>query len=135
MARSPIPWTPPAPLRVLDPPLCFGPRAEPLLDVPLLALKLRLEAMPDRPCVLLSDIPDEWDSLERGLALSGMAGAFAVGCGSLDVWLAPAVEAAAVASGIGVVRRTPETSLARIELRSPSEAADLWRLLSKIASG
>jgi hypothetical protein len=97
-----------------------------------LAFKLRLEEVPDRS-VLLSDIPDDFASLEEGLALPGMAGAFAVGCNSLDVWLAPGVEAAATAAGIGIVRRTTETDLARIELRSPEEAEALWRLLAELS--
>jgi hypothetical protein len=91
-------------------------------------------------CALLSDIPDDLGSLAEGLALPGLLGALALGCGSLDLWLAPAVEAA-VLRGLAetpavapAVRRSGETPLARLELREPAEAQRLWELLSALAA-
>lgn len=112
-------------LVLLDPPWCHGASAAPRVDVAL------LRGQAARGGVVLSDIPDDWRSLEEALALPGVVGAIAVACDGIDLWVGPDFEV-----DVGVpLRRTTETPLARFELRDPAEAEVVLAALEALVEG
>ncbi len=108
-------------LVLMEPPWCWGASASARVDV----ARLRLAAQ--RGGVVLTDIPDDWDSLEEALAVPGVVGAIAVACDGIDLWVGREYE---VEVGIAL-RRTTETTAARFELRDPAEAEVVLRALSE----
>lgn len=105
-------------LVLLDPPWCYGPWPAPRIDIAVLTTQAR------RGGIVLTDIPDAWDSLEEALAVPGVVGAIAVACDGIDLWVGPAYE-----RDVGVLRRTTETTLAWYELRDPEDAEAVLRAL------
>ncbi len=116
-----------SPLQLIEPPWCFGPRAGKLIDVPLLTFQLRSAGRPGRWAVL-GDIPDDFESLEAALALPEVAGAAALACDGIDIWLGRSQEAAL---GSWPVRREEGTTLVRVELRDPEQADAFLRALPR----
>ncbi len=111
-------------LVLLDPPWCYAPSASPRVDVAL----LRVQAA--RGGIVLTDIPDDWDSLEEALAVPGVVGAIAVACDGIDLWVGPEQEV-----DVDVpLRRTTETVLARFELRELADAEVVLAALGRVRS-
>jgi hypothetical protein len=133
-AGLPAGFAPPAPLLLVSSPMCWDARGQ-CIDPDL--LRLRLRDLPPGGAAVLSDIPDVLPSLERALAIPGVVGALAVGCGSVDLWLAPAIERPLLARlapvGVGVVRRSSETSLACLVLSTPQEAQAAWLAIQSVS--
>jgi hypothetical protein len=120
-------------LSLLDPPWCYGAHPGSEIDVPRLALELRrLDAKPRS--VVLSDIPDDFASLQEALALPAVAGAVAVACDGLDLWVGRTVEEALAGRVEARLSRDSETPLARFELRDPRQADEVLRLLEAIGT-
>ncbi len=113
-------------LQLIEPPWCFGPRPGRLIDVALLTFQLRSTPRSGRWAVL-GDIPDDFASLEAALALPEVAGAAAVACGGIDIWLGEAQERAL---STWPLRREEGTTLVRVELRSPEQSDAFLRALT-----
>lgn len=113
-------------LRLVEPPWCSGPRPGRLIDVALLAFRLRRAGRAGRWAVL-SDIPDDFASLEQALALPEVAGAAALACSGVDIWLGEDQEEALRA---WTLRREGGTTLVRVELRSGEESEAFLRVLA-----
>ncbi len=128
MLLLPAPWPSlllHADLVLLEPPWCYGPSPSPRIDV------ARLSTLARRGGVVLTDIPDAWDSLEEALAVPGVVGAVAVACDGIDLWVGRAFELALEVP----LRRTTETTAARYELRDPGEAQAVLEALGRAARG
>ena len=113
-------------LTLLEPPWVWGASASPRVDLAI----LRARAVGGG--VVLTDIPDDWDNLERALAVPGVVGAIAVACEGIDLWVGRAFELRLDVP----LRRTTETSAARYELRDAGEAeVVLLALAALVAEG
>jgi hypothetical protein len=124
----PAPWTDlvlRCALILLDPPWCYGPSPSPRIDVAVLSLQAA------RGGIVLTDIPDDWDSLEEALAVPGVVGAIAVACDGIDLWVAPEYELPLDVP----LRRTTETTAARFELRTLDEAEQVLTALAAQTGG
>lgn len=116
-----------SPVRLLDPPFCYGAWRGPRVDVPVLATRVRWEREGGAAAVVLTDIPDDEESLMAALALDGVVGALALGCGSLDVWVEEGVATSVAEAGLAV--RRGMGALPRVEVRAVDELKALWGVL------
>lgn len=114
-------------VRVLEPPFCYGPWRGPRIDLPILALRVRDALADGARGVVLADIPDDDDSLLAALAVDGVLGAIAIGCGHLDLWVVDPV--ASAVSETCTVRRSTGTDLAWAELATAEQVRVTWSLL------
>lgn len=119
--------TPQHAIRLLDPPFCYGAWRGPRIDLDVLALKLRDALADGARGVVLSDIPDDDDSLERALRQDGVLGALAVGCGHLDLWVIDPI--AAALADVCQVRRSADSSLACARIDDPMQVRSIWNVL------
>lgn len=119
-----------SPVRLLDPPFCYGAWRGPRVDVPVLETRVRWEREGGAASVVLTDIPDDEDSLAAALTLDGVVGALALGCASLDVWVEEAIAGMAADAGLSV--RRGMGALPRVEVRRVEELKALWGVLEGV---
>jgi hypothetical protein len=116
---------------LLDPPFCYGPWRGPRIDLLMLRTLVRGSRSRGARAVVLSDIPDDDESLIAALSCDGVLGAIAVGCGWLDVWLRE--EVARNATGHLMVKRNSSCVLPRVVIHDPMEIPRLWALFEEVA--
>jgi len=119
-------------VRLVEPPFCYGAWRGPRIDLPVLELRVRDAGRSGAIGVVLSDIPDDDQSLLDALAVPGVLGALAVGCAHLDLWVLDPI-AAALAEAIPI-RRSADSPLVRAEIHSPEQARVAWARLEACRS-
>lgn len=130
-----------APIGLLEPPFCYGAWRGPRIDLPVLRVRARARLDGDHDGLVLTDIPDDDDSLAEALEVPGVLGALAVACGWVDVWVREAVAERAGQEGLSVRRggtegvRGEPSRLARVEVRELPELRRLWAVLEDVARG
>lgn len=116
---------------LVDPPFCYGAWRGPRIDLLMLGTTVRAAQSRGARCVVLSDIPDDDESLVAALSSEGVLGALAVGCGWLDVWVTE--EVARGAEGHLTVKRSSDSVLPRVVIRDPGELPELWAIFEEQA--
>ncbi|MCO4769118.1 MAG: hypothetical protein KDA24_03755 [Deltaproteobacteria bacterium] len=121
-----------SPVKLLAPPFCYGAWRGPRVDLPILASRVRAKQAAGAWAVVLSDIPDDDESLMSALQTRGVLGALALGCGELDIWVEDSTAGLAALQDLRV-RRTTDSPLPRIVVRDVDELRSLWAIFEGLA--